>query len=249
MRTALILLLGAGVLLLAQGDRVQEKEAALGRAMAAQVERQYPVISAPPVAEYLSKLGDKIAGSVGPGVHVTAKVIESGEIPLVVLPGGYVFISTGTVLRTESEAELAGLFAHAIAHLVIGPLTIRRVLDMSELVARGPAGMCMRFSEPKYSGAQILIPRSWLPNIPVIEEQADQLAIEYLSATGYDPEALIDGFRRIPAVTVPPTLPTGFTAPKEAIVTTSKYDEMKAKVAAITAQNTPRRAQPTLYRY
>ena len=248
MRTALIPLLGTGVLLLAQGDRVQEKEAALGRAMAAQVERQYPVISAPPVAEYLSKLGDKIAGSVGPGVHVTAKVIETSEIPLVVLPGGYVFISTGTVLRTESEAELAGLFAHAIAHLVIGPVVLHAD-HMSEVITSGPAGMCMRFRGSTYSGIGLLIPRGSTVSLSAIEEQADRLAFEYLSTAGYDPEGLVDAFRRIPAVTVPPTLPTGFTAPKEAIVTTSEYDEMKAKIAAITAQNTPRRAQPTLYRY
>jgi predicted Zn-dependent protease len=50
-------------------------------------------------------------------VPFTIKVVDSEEVNAFALPGGFFFVNAGLVLKAESEAELAGVMAHEIAHV------------------------------------------------------------------------------------------------------------------------------------
>jgi hypothetical protein len=103
------------------------------------------------------------------------------------LPGGVILISSGAILKSESEAELAALLAHAIGHSQIGLSDRPAPLPGSTIpmiYIGGRWGLCERSSD----GA----PRSARASLK--EAQADLLALGYLVNAGYDPHALLSVF-------------------------------------------------------
>jgi predicted Zn-dependent protease len=94
-----------------------EKEIALGKAMAQQVERQSKVINDPIVSEYVNRIGQNLVRNSDAKVPFTIKVIEDPTVNAFALPGGFFFVQSGLILKADTEAELAGVMAHEIAHV------------------------------------------------------------------------------------------------------------------------------------
>ncbi len=94
-----------------------EKEIALGKQLAQQVERQSKVINDPVVSEYVNRVGQNLVRNSDAKVPFTIKVIEDPTINAFALSGGFMFVDSGLILKADSEAELAGVMAHEIAHV------------------------------------------------------------------------------------------------------------------------------------
>jgi len=94
-----------------------EKEIAMGRELAQQVERQAKVITDPVVAEYVNRVGQNLVRNSDAKVPFTIKVLDSDEVNAFALPGGFFFINSGLILKADNEAELAGVMGHEIAHV------------------------------------------------------------------------------------------------------------------------------------
>ena len=94
-----------------------EKEIALGKQLAQEVERQTKVIDDPIVAEYVNRVGQNIVRNSDCKVPFTIKVVEDESVNAFALPGGFFFVNTGLILRADNEAELAGVMAHETAHV------------------------------------------------------------------------------------------------------------------------------------
>jgi len=94
-----------------------EKEIALGKSLAQDVERQAKIISDPVIAEYVNRVGQNLVRNSDAKVPFTIKVIDSEEVNAFALPGGFFFVNSGLILKAENEAELAGVMAHEIAHV------------------------------------------------------------------------------------------------------------------------------------
>ena len=94
-----------------------EKEIALGKSLAQQVEQQSRLVQDPVVTEYVNRVGQNLVRNSDARVPFTIKVIDSDEINAFALPGGFFFVNSGLILATETEAELAGVMAHEIAHV------------------------------------------------------------------------------------------------------------------------------------
>src|SRR3984957_4950197 len=94
-----------------------EKEMALGKALAADVERQAKIINDTVIAEYVNRLGQNLVRNSDAKVPFTIKVIDSEDVNAFALPGGYFFVNSGLILKADNEAELAGVMAHEIAHV------------------------------------------------------------------------------------------------------------------------------------
>lgn len=74
----------------------------------------------PVVLEYIDTMGQDIADQMGRDeFDYEFYVIADNTINAFALPGGKVFINTGSILAANSEAELAGLVAHEVAHAVL----------------------------------------------------------------------------------------------------------------------------------
>src|ERR1700728_810564 len=94
-----------------------EKEIALGKGLAQEVERQAKIIDDPVIAEYVNRVGQNLVRNSDAKVPFTIKVIDTEEVNAFALPGGFFFVDSGLILKADTEAELAGVMAHEIAHV------------------------------------------------------------------------------------------------------------------------------------
>src|ERR1039457_6232390 len=94
-----------------------EKEIGLGKQLAQEVERQAKIIDDPTIAEYVNRVGQNLVRNSDAKVPFTIKVLDTEEVNAFALPGGFFFVNSGLILKAETEAELAGVMAHEIAHV------------------------------------------------------------------------------------------------------------------------------------
>ncbi len=97
------------------------QQIALGDKAKAQVYQQTPVLpDDSPVSRYVQQLGQRLV-AVAPGYHwpYNFHVANNAEINAFALPGGSVFVNLGTIQAAEDEAQLAGVMAHEISHVVL----------------------------------------------------------------------------------------------------------------------------------
>ena len=84
------------------------------------ITRQLPVLpDSDPVSQYVQRLGAKL-GEHAPGYKwpYNFHVVNVKDINAFALPGGPVFVNLGTVQAADNEAQLAGVMAHELSHVV-----------------------------------------------------------------------------------------------------------------------------------
>src|SRR5256714_4511819 len=84
-----------------------EREVALGRQLAAEVDRQAKFIDDPVITEYVNRVGQNIVLHSDAKVPFTIKVIDSDEVNAFALPGGFIYVNKGLILAADNEAEVA----------------------------------------------------------------------------------------------------------------------------------------------
>ena len=91
------------------------EEMVLGEAL---VDPWRPAVAAHPTEEYVAAVGQALVRRVRrPGVRYVFHVVDSPAVNAFALPGGQVFVTTGMLGFLESEAELAAVLGHEIAHV------------------------------------------------------------------------------------------------------------------------------------
>jgi predicted Zn-dependent protease len=234
-----------------------EKEIALGKQMAQEVERDAKIIDDPVISEYVNRVGQNLVRNSDAKVPFTIKVVDSDEVNAFALPGGFFFVNTGLILRASSEAELAGVMAHEIAHVAARHGTrqasrgqMMNIASIPLIFMGGWAGYAVQ------QAAGLLVPMTFLKFSRGFEEEADLLGLEYMYKTGYDPTAFVDFFEKLQSLekkkpgtmanvfsTHPPTASRIKDAQKhiqellkpqaEYIVTTSDFDNVKSRLARL----------------
>lgn len=175
-----------------------EREMELGRDLARDAERTNYLLLHPVVVDYVTEVAERVARNSDLRVPIQVRVIDSNELNAFALPGGYLFITTGMLLETQSEAELAGVIAHEIAHVAARHATrqmtkahIWNMASLPLLFLGGQAGYAVQ------QGASILVPMTFLKFSRNAEREADSLGLQYVYASGYDPVALVDFLERL----------------------------------------------------
>jgi beta-barrel assembly-enhancing protease len=175
-----------------------EKEIALGKQMAQEVERQAKIVEDPVIAEYVNRIGQNLVRNSDAKVPFTIKVVDDEEINAFALPGGFFFVNTGVILNADNEAEMAGVMAHEIAHVAARHGT--RQATRGELVQYGTLPLIFMGGTAGYAIYQsmgILVPLGFLKFSRGFESEADMLGLEYMYKTGYDPTAFVDFFEKV----------------------------------------------------
>jgi len=234
-----------------------ETQVARGRQYAQMVESQVKLVNDPVVTEYVNRIGQNIVRNSDAQVPFTIKVIDSDVINAMALPGGFFYVNSGLILAADEEAEMAGVMAHEIAHVAAchyaREMTRANLMQLMSLPAIFMGGVV---GYAAYEGMGLGIPLTFLHFSRTFEAQADYLGIEYMYRAGYDPSAFVSFFEKIQAMEKkkPGTLSKAFDthpqtpdrieksqeeirrilpAKAEYIVTTSEFDEVKARLAAI----------------
>ena len=175
-----------------------DREIALGKQMADEVEKDARLVTDPVVAEYVNRVGQNLVRNSDAKVPFIIKVIDSADINAFALPGGFFFVNTGLILKAADEAELAAVMAHEIAHVAARHGT--RQATRGQLINYGSIplifmGGWASFAIREAAGAAI--PLGFLKFSRGMESEADMLGMEYMYKAGYDPTAFVDFFEKI----------------------------------------------------
>lgn len=100
-------------------EPTEEEEIALGQEFASTLLGAKPLLAKPGVQRYVNTLGRWLASQTErPDLPWTFAVLDDGGYNAFATPGGYVFVTRGLLERMRSEAELAGVLAHEIGHVL-----------------------------------------------------------------------------------------------------------------------------------
>ena len=95
-------------------------ENAVGQQYANQIEQQLPMLQHPEAIGYVRELGRRLSQATGRSdLDYEFFVILDPSLNAFALPGGKIFVNAGAILKTDSEAELAGLLSHELSHSVL----------------------------------------------------------------------------------------------------------------------------------
>ena len=235
-----------------------EKEIALGKSMAQQVERNSRIIDDPIISEYINRVGQNLVRNSDAKVPFTIKLVDDESVNAFALPGGFFFVNTGLFLRADNEAELAGVMAHEIAHVAARHGT--KQATRGQLINYASIPLIFMGGWTGYGirqAASFAIPMGFLQFSRGAESEADLLGLQYMYKTGYDPTSFVDFFEKLLAdqKRKPGTLsklfashpPTGdritqtqqrieeiLPARPQYVVTSSEFLEVQARLASLT---------------
>jgi predicted Zn-dependent protease len=180
----------------------EAQEIALGRKEHQAVLQSMPPYADSAVQAYVNALGQKLARqSHRANLQWTFTVLDSPDINAFALPGGFVYVTRGIMAYMESEADLAGVIGHEIAHVtarhgaqratrqqdaglgVLAATVLGAVLESQGVSGAGRAA----------SGVSQAVAAGYVASYSRDQElQADQLGAEYLSRNRYDPGNMVD---------------------------------------------------------
>ena len=236
-----------------------DSEIKMGATYAAQIDKSSRFITDPVVTEYVNRIGQNIVKNSDCKVPFTIKVIDSDSINAFSLPGGFFYVNSGLILAADEEDELAGVMAHETAHVCAHHAAREMTRLNYAQLSMIPLIMLTGYSWTGYGiyeGAQLAIPMTFLEFSRDFEAQADYLGIQYMYKAGYDPQGMIDFFEKIEALQKrkPGLVAKAFSdhpqtpdrilhsqeeiarilPPKdEYLVTTSEFNDVKARLARI----------------
>jgi beta-barrel assembly-enhancing protease len=177
-----------------------EKEIRMGKGYSEQIESGMKLVQDPVVTEYVNRIGQNLVRNSDARVPFTIKVVDSDEINAFALPGGFFYVNSGLILAADEEAELAGVMAHEIAHVAARHATrqmtrgqIANLASIPLIFVGGGLGYALQ------SAASLALPMTFLKFSRGFEAEADYLGLQYMYATGYDPQAFIAFFEKVQA--------------------------------------------------
>ncbi len=202
----------------ALGPPDPQDERDLGAQFDAELRKHVVLIDDPVVAGYANEVGQELVAGLGerqPFVY-RFRVVRDPTLNAFAVPGGYVYLHSGTLLAAGSPDEFAGVIGHEIAHVKARhfarmqsrtriPDLLANLAGMAGAVATGEPGLLVA-AQAANVAMQLRFTREF-------ETEADQLAVVYTSRAGYEPAAMTRFFerileeqRRLPKQELPPYL-------------------------------------------
>jgi len=206
-----------------------EKEVAVGRRIAREVEEELTLVQDEPMQERVRSIGQRIAAVCDRReILYHFGVVKEAEVNAFSLPGGYIYLHEGLVKRADSDDELAGVIAHEVAH-VAARHSIKRYESSLGLQLAQMATIATRQGE-LVQGMSLAASATQLAYAREDELDADRLAVKYLKAAGFDPEGILTFLMKLQAVHQEKThyLPRGVVRPHYGMTHPFVADRLRA---------------------
>ncbi|MGH9435083.1 MAG: M48 family metallopeptidase, partial [Terriglobia bacterium] len=179
------------------------QDVALGQKNAEQIEKQMPMLRDPEVLAYINRLGKRLASFAPNNLPVYVwqfHVVNTNDINAFALPGGFIFVNRGTIVAAQDEAELAGVMAHEIGHVVMRHGThqasekglVEAPISILGAILGSSGSIVGSLTR---AGIGFGVNSIFLKNSRDIEAQADEVGTYILYHAGYDPHAMAQFFQ------------------------------------------------------
>jgi beta-barrel assembly-enhancing protease len=174
-----------------------EDEWALGRQLAADIERQVRLNTDPQVNTYVRQMGQRIVAQTAMAqLPFEFHVINDPAINAFAIPGGHVYVNTGLIQAADNASELAGVMSHEINHVVARHSTeqLSRQYGLQIL-----AGLVLGQNPGQLSeiAAQIVAGGALARFSREAEREADELGIQAMAKAGYNPMGMATMFEEL----------------------------------------------------
>ena len=174
-----------------------EQEWQLGQQIEQQLRSQVQIVNDATLTRYINDMGQRMVRQTNMArLPWRFYVVRDGSINAFNVPGGLVYVHTGLIAQSGSAAELAGAVAHEIAHGVRRHGT-QRVSAANEAnviagaVLGGNPGVATQIA------AQIAAQGAFASFSRADEREADDLGVQLMAASGYNPEGLARMLERL----------------------------------------------------
>ena len=181
----------------------------LGLEAAAEAKKQLPMLNDNRIDEYVEGIGRRLATAIPPEFQrrefrYTFDVVNQKEINAFALPGGPMFLNRGMIEAAKSEAEMAGVMAHELAHVALRHGTAQATKgekfqigaiagQVLGAIVGGTAGSVIS------QGSQLGLGTYFLKYGRAYESQADLLGAQMMARAGYDPRQMANMYKTIEA--------------------------------------------------
>jgi predicted Zn-dependent protease len=214
----------------------ESREISIGRTAHPQILKEFGYYYDQNIQNYVSDIGQRLASvSRRRDMEYTFTVLDTDMVNAFAVPGGFVYITRGIMAYFNSEAELAGVLAHEIGHIVgrdSATMISQNLLGQFATLATIAAGAASSSS----SGMEAALATSQLYSSLMLgfsrerEYRADEQSVEYMSLLGYDPFQLASFMKTLSYMSQGPTGPQQYLTTHPNIFDRIARIEAKAKV-------------------
>jgi predicted Zn-dependent protease len=179
------------------------EEVKLGAQLSAETEKELTIHADADVQKYISALGQKVAaaakGRTPDGITFTFKVVDDpATVNAFAMPGGYIYIYSGLLLKAESEAEVIGVLGHEVAHVtqrhvaerLVAAYGLQTVTDMA--IGKNPGQISQIAAGLAANGYLLKYGRDQ-------ERESDRVGLSYVLRAGYNPQGMVSFFEKLAA--------------------------------------------------
>ncbi|MBI5084144.1 MAG: M48 family metalloprotease [Acidobacteria bacterium] len=182
----------------------KEQDVQMGKEYAQQVEQQLTVVANPELTAFIGKIGKRLVekGQLDPAYPYSFKVVSEPSINAFALPGGPMFVHTGLIKAADNEAQIAGVLAHELSHVVLRHGTNQaskaQLIQIPAMIGGMMAGGSLAGSLAQIGiglGANSVL----LKFSRSAESDADLLGAHIMAKAGYNPIEMARFFEKLEA--------------------------------------------------
>ena len=184
-----------------------EQDVQLGQQAAAEVRQQMPMLNDERIEDYVERIGERLVREIPeeweqPAFRYSFDVVNLKEINAFALPGGPMFLHRGMIEAARTEAEVAGVMAHELSHVILRHGTVQATKGQKfqigavagqilGAIVGGTAGDVIA------QGSQFGLGAYFLKYSREYEREADLFGAQIMARAGYDPRQMANMFQTI----------------------------------------------------
>jgi hypothetical protein len=179
----------------------------IGREAAAEARQQLPMLNERATHALVEQIGDRLVAEIPsefrhPEFRYSFDVVNLREINAFALPGGPMFLHRGMIEAAKTDAEVAGVMAHELSHVILRHGTAQATKGQKFQIG-AIAGQILGAivggtkGEVISQGSQVVAGTWFMKYGREYESQADILGAQIMARAGYDPRQMANMFRTI----------------------------------------------------